>query len=159
MSEAKNEQFFKAAADVASRATCFKAKCGAVIVQNGKIIGKGYNSPPNDDEKNRMCERDYDYSKKPKYDKTCCVHAEWRAIADALKSKKIKDSILYFMRIDEDGNFTDAGEPFCTVCSRLALDSGIKYFALWNESGEKLYDTKEYNQLSYDFHAPNNSLE
>lgn len=67
--------------------------------------------------------------------------------ADALKNNgdKIKDSTLYFMRIDEDGNFTDAGEPFCTVCGRLALDSGIKYFALWNSSGVKVYDTKEYN--------------
>lgn len=150
------EEFFQAAAEVAKRATCFKARCGAVVVKEDEIIGEGYNSPPNDDEQNRMCKREYDYSKKPKYGKTCCVHAEWRAIADALKNHagKIKGSTLYFMRVDEQGNFTDAGEPFCTVCSRLALDSGIKYFALWNESGEKVYDTKEYNQLSYDFHAP-----
>lgn len=149
------EQFFKAAAKVARQATCYKAKCGAVIVQRGQIIGKGYNSPPNDDEENRMCEKEYDYSKKPKYDKTCCVHAEWRAIADALKNRpdEIKDSTLYFMRIDKNNNFTDAGEPFCTECSRLALDSGIKYFALWNKSGAKIYETQEYNQLSYGFHT------
>jgi len=158
--EVKNQTFFKAAAKVAEQATCYKAKCGAVIVKSGAVIGKGYNSPPNNDEDNRMCEKEYDYSKKPKYDKTCCVHAEWRAITDALKnhSDKIKGSTLYFMRVDEGGNFTDAGEPFCTVCSRLALDSGIKYFVLWNASGEKNYDTKEYNKLSYDFHAPKNSL-
>ncbi len=150
------EEFFQAAAEVAKKATCYKAKCGVVIVNDGEIIGRGYNSPPNDDEENRMCKREYDYSKKPKYDKTCCVHAEWRAIADALKNNtdKVKDSTLYFMRIDEQDNFTDAGEPFCTECSRLALDSGIKYFALWNKSGAKTYKTKEYNQLSYDFYTP-----
>ncbi len=154
MQSASHDKFFKAAAEVAKQATCLRAHCGAVIVKNNKIIGEGYNSPPANDEENRMCEQEYDYSKKPKYDKTCCVHAEWRAMADALKKhpNEIKDSTLYFMRIDKNGDFTDAGEPFCTECSRLALDVGIKHFALWNKAGEKVYETKEYNKLSYDFH-------
>lgn len=149
-----HKKFFKIAAEVANKATCLRAHCGAVIVKNNKVIGEGYNSPPADDEQNRMCKQEYDYSKKPKYDKTCCVHAEWRAIADTLKKhpSEIKDSTLYFMRIDEESKFTDAGEPFCTECSRLALDVGIKHFALWNKTGAKIYDTKKYNQLSYSFH-------
>ena len=44
-----------------------------------------------------------------------------------------------------------AGKPYCTVCSRLAIDSGIVEFVLWHESGITAYPTDEYNDLSYDF--------
>jgi deoxycytidylate deaminase len=132
--------YFKEAANVAKNATCHKAKCGSVVVAiDGTVIGTGYNAPPLNDESQRTCESAWDLSSKPKYDKTCCVHAEWNAILDACKSypDKIQGSTLYFMRIDENGDFTQAGEPYCTVCSRLAMQSGIGYFCLWND-GEKI---------------------
>lgn len=150
-----HEKFFTLAAHEASNATCHRARCGSVIVTaDGIIIGKGHNSPPNNDETQRMCDRnDYNFEIKPKYDKTCCIHAEWNAIIDACKNNddKIVGSTLYFMRIDDSGNFTDAGKPYCTVCSRLALQSGISSFALWNKEPQ-LFDTKDYNILSYNFH-------
>src|SRR5205814_1979498 len=126
--------FFEAAASVARDATCNRAKCGTVIVQHGEIIGQGYNGPALGDEANRRCDDEYDLSVKPKYDKTCSIHAEWRAILDACKhnADKIGGSVLYFMRVDNKGNFTDAGDPFCTTCSRLTLESGVGQFALWN---------------------------
>jgi hypothetical protein len=95
-----------------------------------------------------------DYAKKPKYDKTCCVHAEWRAVIDACKrnADKIGGLVLYFMRIDEEGNFTDAGEPFCTTCSRFTMEAGISEFVLWNDDGADLYPLAEYDQKSYEFY-------
>ncbi|HEX8227462.1 MAG TPA: deaminase [Candidatus Saccharimonadales bacterium] len=143
--------FFKAAAELAKVATCHNGKCGTVIVKNGKIIGQGYNGPAFADEANRTCDAQYDVSIKPKYDKTCCTHAEWRAILDACKRNRddIDGSILYFMRVDEDGEFTYAGDPYCTTCSRLTLESGISQFALWNNDGADMYDAVEYNQKSY----------
>ena len=79
------------AAEVAKRAMCFQAKCGTVIVKNNEIIGEGYNAPPLDKEENRMCNNKSGPGK-PKYDRTCCMHAEWRAILDGLKrnSEKIE---------------------------------------------------------------------
>ena len=151
-----HEKYFKLAAEEAKNATCHRGNCGAVIVsEEGSVIGKGHNSPPRNDESQRMCAitDSLDYAKKPKFDKTCCVHAEWSAILDACKSHpdKIEGSVLYFMRIDEAGNFTEAGQPYCTVCSRLALESGVKVFALWDHE-PRLYDTKDYNKLSYEYH-------
>jgi deoxycytidylate deaminase len=145
--------FFEAAAAVAKHATCHQAKCGTVIASNGDIIGQGYNGPALDDEASRTCGAQYDLTKKPKYDKTCCIHAEWRAILDACKrnASKIAGSTLYFMRVDEHGDFTDAGEPFCTTCSRLTLEAGIGQFALWNDNGADLYNAAEYNKKSYAF--------
>ena len=150
-----DEIYFQEAAKEAKLATCHRAKCGCVIVAADKsIIGRGHNSPPGDDEAQRTCDiADYDFSVKPKYDKTCCVHAEWKAILDACKrrGKAIEGSTLYFMRINDKGEFTNADAPYCTVCSRLTLESGVKWFVLWN-GAPQVYDTSKYNKLSYDFH-------
>jgi deoxycytidylate deaminase len=103
----RHKRFFELAAAAAGRATCERARCGSVIVKDGVVIGEGYNSPPLDDESRRTCGETWDYELKPKYDLTCCMHAEWRAVMDARTRNvdKIGGSVLYFMRIDEDGEF------------------------------------------------------
>ena len=147
--------FFEEAARVASQATCLRAKCGSVIVAaDGEIIGRGYNAPALGDERQRHCADVFDFTKKPKYDKTCCVHAEWNAVIDACKHapEKLTGSTLYFMRIDEDGNFTGAGEPYCTTCSRFTMQAGVSNFALWNDGVVDMYPLAEYNDASYEYY-------
>jgi deoxycytidylate deaminase len=149
-----HEDYFKEAGNVAQKATCNRAHCGAIIVSSdGRIIGKGYNAPPLGDEGQRMCDTELDQSIKKNNDKTCCVHAEWNALIDALKhhGADVEGSTLYFMRVDENGRFTEAGEPYCTVCSRLALESGVALFGLWN-GGPEMIDTAPYNQKSYAYY-------
>jgi deoxycytidylate deaminase len=150
-----DEEYFKIAAKEAQKAACKKALCGSIVVLKGKVVGRGFNSPAGKDEESRSCDSEYSLEqKKPKSDRTCCVHAEWRAIMNALKNHgDISGGILYFTRVDEDGNIQKSGEPYCTVCSRLALDAGLIGFSLWHDSGIKIYDTKEYNRLSYKFHS------
>ncbi len=144
------------AAKMAAKALCLKAKCGTVIVKEGEIIGEGYNAPPLDDIENRICLDEYDFKGKPKYDHTCCMHAEWRAVMDAMKRNpgKLKGSRLFFTRVDDGGNIIRSGDPFCTVCSRFALDAGISEFHLWQEQGIASYPTDEYNRLSYSYRIP-----
>ncbi len=148
--------YMEEAAEVAQHALCLKARCGTVIVRDGAVIGSGYNAPPLDDPRNRTCDQAYDKPGKPLYDRTCCIHAEWRAIMDALRNHpgKLPGSQLYFSRVDQDGNIKRAGDPYCTVCSRLALDAGIAEFLLWHETGICSYPTDEYNRLSYDYVDP-----
>ena len=148
-----HEKYFEEARDVALLATCNRAHCGAVIVStDGQIIGKGFNAPPLGDESQRMCDVELDKSIKQNNDKTCCVHAEWNAILDALKrhGNKIQGSTLYFMRVGDNGEFTGAGKPYCTVCSRLALESGISVFGLWND-GPEMVKSDDYNLHSYNY--------
>lgn len=148
-----HELYFEEAAKVAAHATCNRAHCGAIIVTpNGEIIGRGYNAPPEGDESQRMCDVKLDKSLKQSNDKTCCVHAEWNAIIDALKhhGKKIEGATLYFMRVNGKNEFTEAGDPYCTVCSRLAMESGISSFGLWND-GPEMFDAATYNKKSYEF--------
>lgn len=153
-------QYFEEAAFEARRATCLRAKCGSVVVsRSGVVLGTGYNAPPQNDESQRTCETTWDLAKKPKYDKTCCVHAEWNAALDAQRKAsddQLEGSRLYFMRVDDNGDFTDAGEPYCTVCSRITMQAGIGEFALWNNGGADIYELPEYNRLSYDYYTSDN---
>ena len=81
------------------------------------------------------------------------MHAEWRALTDALRGgHTLEGADLYFAGIDTEGNMRFSGAPYCTICSRFALDLGIARFGLWHESGVVMYDTKTYNDLSYAFH-------
>ena len=81
------------------------------------------------------------------------MHAEWRAVLDACKhnADKIDGSVLYFMRLDDQGNFSGAGVPYCTNCSRLSMEAGIGEFALWNKDGADIYHINEYDRLSYEY--------
>ena len=72
---------------------------------------------------------------------------------DALRNNpdKIIGSRLYFIRLDDKGAPSRAGKPYCTICSKMALDIGIEEFVLWHEKGVCVYDTQEYNALSFQF--------
>jgi deoxycytidylate deaminase len=145
--------YFQKAGEEAIKSTCLRAKCGAVVVLNGEVIGRGYNAPPKNDISKRKCEENFSHSTKPKSDKTCCVHAEWNAILDALRGRDtLSQSAIYFTRVDKTGKLLVSGDPYCTVCSRLALEIGIETFVLWHEDGIRIYPTQEYNDISYAFH-------
>ena len=150
-----DEYYFGLAAEEAKKSLCLKAKCGAIVVRSHKVIGRGYNAPPNDDIGNATCNFSYHSTQKLKYDKTCCMHAEWRAIIDALKHEDVSSGVLYFVRVKNKGEILKSGRPYCTVCSRFALDLGMLSFGLWHEEGITMSPIKEYNRLSYSFHLGN----
>ena len=147
------EQYFFLAAEIAKKATCQRSKCGCVIVKNWKIIWQWFNSPARDLESQRRCtcdKKSYDFKVT---DKTCCIHAEQRAMFDALRNypNEIIDSELFFIRLDSDWNMGKSWDPYCTICSKMALDLWVKYFYLWHDEGITRYDTQEYNTLSYQY--------
>ncbi|MEK6825128.1 MAG: hypothetical protein AABY02_04710 [Nanoarchaeota archaeon] len=141
------------ALNIAQKSTCKRAKCGSVIIKDNRIIGKGYNSPPADLESQRRCACEKDELHPKITDKTCCVHAEQRAIIDALQNnaEKIKGSTLIFVRLNEQDTLEPAGNPYCTQCSKSALDVGIAEFILIHKEGPTAYSTEEYNILSYQY--------
>lgn len=151
--EKKAMEFIDKATEVALDATCFRNRCGSIIVRNDEIIGSGFNSPPANKELQRRCLESKDSYHEKVTDKTCCIHAEQRAIIDALKRNpdKIIGSRLYFVRLDKKGNKTRAGKPYCTICSKMALDIGIAEFVLWHDKGVCVYKTDEYNTLSFQY--------
>lgn len=146
-------KFIDEAAKIAREATCKRKRYGSVIVKDGKIIGQGYNSPPQGIESQQRCDVDKSSYDKRVTDKTCCIHAEQRAVMDALRKNpyKIVGSRLYCVRLDEDGMKKPSRKPYCTICSKMVLDAGVKEFVLWHDYGITAYDTEEYNDLSYNY--------
>lgn len=156
----KNEKiaqgYIEEAIKIAQNATCKRAKCGAVVVKNGEIIGEGFNSPPGNDETERRCEIKKNTYDQKVTDKTCCIHAEQRAIMDALcsNSKKIKGSQLYFARFYPNGEQRILGREikmYCTICTKMMFDVGIEEFILMHQDGIRASSTKECNQESFNY--------
>lgn len=149
------EKWFAEAAKIARRSLCLRANCGAVLVKDGRILGAGYNGPPQDNLDLRACSSIEASKKKPKSDRTCCLHAEWRALLDglALSPEDVEGSTMIFCRVDAAGSLLKSGNPYCTVCSRLTLDRGVASWFLWHETGIREYAADEYHLLSerYDF--------
>ncbi len=153
--EKKAIEYLLKAAEVAQNAKCERSKCGSLIVWMNKIIGSGVNSPPGEIEEQRRCSYSKDSYDKKVTDKTCCVHAEQRAMMDALRKNpnELFGSRLYFIRLDSDGAPSKSREPYCTICSKMALDVGIAEFVLWQDKGVCVYNTEEYNALSFNYHS------
>lgn len=136
----------------AHHSPCTRGKCGAVIVdQANQIVGRGFNSPPGNLASQCRCDRKHEIPDTFRSDRTCCVHAEWRAITDALRAtgETLEGMTLYYCGADENGEPRPSGEPYCTICSKLALDAGIELFVLWHEDGVVAYPTELYNDLSF----------
>lgn len=144
------------AREVAQQATCKRAKCGAVIVKDSTIIGRGFNSPPGENEKERRCDRKKDEYPLKVTDKTCCMHAEQRAVMNALvhHPNQIRGAQLFFIGLLPNGELrTDHGEIrlYCTVCTKMMFDVGISEFILMSTDGYVSFSIDEYNKLSYEY--------
>lgn len=145
-----DQKHFDYLIEVAKKSTCSRSKCGSILIKNYIIIGEGYNAMPCNNQ--TECFKD-SLPGNFKSDKTCCVHAEQRAIMDALTKhpKSVPGSDLLFIRLDENDNPKRSGEPYCTICSKMALDAGVSRFFLWHKEGWTAYDTAHYNELSFQY--------
>lgn len=150
---AEADRFLLLAARVASSNGCQRSLCGAVIVsRGGEVIATGYNSPPGGLESQRRCQlTDADFSERFHSDRTCCVHAEQRAIMAALRQQPhlLPHSRLYFGRCGVVGQLLYSREPRCTSCSKLILDVGIDMVVMSRSEGITVYSAVEFNDLSF----------
>ena len=147
------ERFIEECAFLAKNATCTRSKCWAIIVSWKDIIWRWFNSPAAWKESQRRCSNDKKEYNSKITDKTCCVHAEQRAIIDTINKnpEKIKWSMLYFVRLDDNWKPKPSWKPYCTICSKMALDVWLKEFVLLHEDWIFAYETWEYNNLSYKY--------
>ncbi len=145
LKEAK--KYIKKAAEVSEKSICAVSKIGAVLTKNGKIIGEGFNGPSekacspclfsliNKDVKTELC---------------FAMHAEERAILDALeKGHDPKGATLYSTYV-KNGNFFSTEDSFCAHCSRMFLESEIKEVVIPSKEEFVSYDVNEFYDLSFD---------
>jgi len=147
--------WFNKTAEVASRSLCRRALCGSIIVKDGEVLAEGFNSPPQNKDEYRTCLNEYDIPAGFRHDRTCCIHAEQRAIENARKKGvDIVGSRIYFVAVDRDGKMINATDMKCTICSRAVLDAGIAEFAFYTAEGVRIYEPAEVNELSYQYKTP-----
>jgi deoxycytidylate deaminase len=151
--EKQARMWMEKAWEIAQHASCERSKCWSVVVKDWVCIWAWYNSPAKELESQRRCSADKMSYHRKVTDKTCCIHAEQRALFDALRNhpEQIEWSILYFIRLDKDWNLSRAGKPYCTICSKMALELWVAEFVLWHDEGITAYNTEEYNLLSYQY--------
>lgn len=144
----KIQRYLVEAANQAPQSNCKKSKRGVVIVSDPLILGYGYN-----------------FSVDPK---TCClrkdirrgirselcngIHAEQRAIRDALsQGQDIRDARLYHVEV-ENGEMVPSGPPSCPICSKEILEHKLRDVVLWQKEGYIIYPALEFHRLSIRYH-------
>jgi dCMP deaminase len=144
----ETKEYLKEAVKEARKSRCVKSQRGAVLVKNGRIIGRGHNKTTLPDLCN-PCIREK-ISDNSRVELCAAIHAEQMAIIDAaLNGKSIRGATLYHIKLKK-GKPVPSGEPSCTVCSRLICAAGIK-FVLWHENGYVIYEPREINELSFKY--------
>lgn len=120
-----DEIYMELAENLAKRSHCVKAKVGAVLTKDTRIISLGYNGPPAG---THNCDIEWPKDGCPRDSKGSCslaLHAEQNAILYAAKSNiSIEGSTLYVTL-----------SP-CISCARVIYTIGIK----------KVYFLKSYAQ-------------
>lgn len=125
------EYYFNILIAVCSKATCNRAKIGAIIIKNKSIIATGYNGAPRGlvhcDEKGHLLFHDH-----------CVrtVHAEVNAILTAVRNGiNIDDCEMYCLY-----------KP-CFRCMQILINSGIKnvyYFNDYKDEFQTFFEKNKY---------------
>jgi deoxycytidylate deaminase len=134
----------------AENSLCLRSSCGAIVAKDYNCLGKGFNSPPGNIKLER-CFKDT-LPENFKSNRDCCNHAEERAIVlarDKWSPVSVQGSTLYFARINENKKIITVGKPYCTQCSKMALDNKIAKWVLLHDFGFCEYDAEEYNEISF----------
>jgi len=144
----ETEYYMRLAAEEAKKSTCKKSRRGAIIVKNGKVIGKGYNKVTFEKPCNPCIrEKIHDNSR---VEMCSAIHAEQMAIIDATnRGKTLKGAIMYHVKIKND-KIVPVGDLSCTVCSRILREAGVEFVLLY-KNGYVLYKPNELNKLSFDY--------
>lgn len=136
----RDADFFNEAKKAAQESTCLKIQTGAVVVKDGKIIGKGANlcSPSgfNHGKKVQSCPRT-DLPSGEKYELCKPIHAEIIAVLNA-GPKNCKGAVMYL-----SGHYYA-----CWHCQSVACFVGIKEIKCQGEKTRNFYKNLEMSRTT-----------
>ncbi|MFA5176430.1 MAG: hypothetical protein WC413_04210 [Candidatus Nanoarchaeia archaeon] len=148
------KKYIEICTSIAKLSKCKKSKRGVIIVDfYGNLISQANNLPVGVD----ICDPCLRTNLEGGTHLELCraIHAEDYAIQSALRNNpsKIKNSTLYHVKLDKGGEVSKfPGDPSCTSCSRIILLNEIKDVFLCGRLESYLYNSNEFNNLSYQFH-------
>lgn len=112
------------AIEAAKQSPCAKSKRGAVLFDDeDRVWGKGWNGPP-PQVGGSLSKCDGSATCREHCTKRC-LHAESRAVVDAMTNRGSSFPAMLHVKIDEDGKLVAGGGPSCWQCSRLIVDVGF----------------------------------
>ena len=117
--------FMNLATDLALRSHCVKARVGAVLTKDTRIISIGYNGPPAG---THNCDEEWPETGCPRDSKNSCslaLHAEENAILYAVKNGSSLDGATLYLTLSP-----------CLSCARIIYSSGIKKIFYLNSYAE-----------------------
>jgi len=122
-----DEYFINIAKIVATRATCFRRKYGAVITKDNIIVSTGYNGAPAGMkdclEVGKCTRKELQIPHGERYELCHSVHAEANAIIRA-SGEELNGATIYISGRDHD-SVECLSEP-CMMCKRMILNARIK---------------------------------
>ncbi|NWF97595.1 MAG: cytidine deaminase [Nitrospirae bacterium] len=122
-----DEYFINIAKVVATRATCFRRKYGAVITKDNIIVSTGYNGAPAGMkdclEVGKCTRKELQIPHGERYELCHSVHAEANAIIRA-SGEELNGATIYISGSDHD-SAECLSEP-CMMCKRMILNARIK---------------------------------
>ena len=110
-----DEIYIELAENLAKRSHCVKAKVGAVLTKDTRIISLGYNGPPAG---TNNCDEEWPEVGCPRDSKGSCslaLHAEQNAILYAAKNNFSVDGSTLYVTLSP-----------CISCARVIFTTGIK---------------------------------
>lgn len=128
MERISKDVYFMLLAEVVSlRATCLRHKIGSVVVTDGEVQSSGYNGAPRNMQHciDGECIRDIQKIESGTQIQQCRgCHSEWNSINQA--GSRARGGTLYVTH-----------QP-CVVCSKLAINAGIKRIVYIHEYQDQL---------------------
>jgi len=129
----KEQYYMNITREVSSRAPCFRAHHGAIIVREDQIISTGYNGAPRGTkdcyERNNCLRRELNIPSGQRYELCRSVHSEQNALINAARagvSVLGSTLFLYSTVLDDNGNKKEIDSYPCFICKKMLVNSGIK---------------------------------
>ncbi len=148
----KDEYYMNITKEVASRATCYRARHGAIIVRDDQIISTGYNGAPRKTkdcfERGNCLRNELGIPSGQRYEMCRSVHAEQNAIINAARAgvNLLGGTIyVYSEKINSEGEPEVIESYPCFICKKMIVNSGLEKLVSNTPSGElKTYSISDW---------------
>ena len=123
-----DDYFYNIAEIVSLRSTCLRARCGAVVSKNNRILGTGYNGSPPDEPHciDEGCLMEDDHCQRS-------IHAEVNAIVHSQGDLNGASIYVYKNNIGDSIGFLP-----CRECLKVIRSAGIRRIVGWDVRHNRL---------------------
>jgi len=129
----KDQYYINLAKVAASRATCYRAHHGCIIVRDDQIISTGYNGAPRQTkdclERGNCLRREMGIPSGQRYELCRSIHGEQNAIINAARAgvSLLGGSLyLYSTVLNENDEEKLINAYPCFICKKMVVNSGLK---------------------------------